>query len=198
MSKGIDTTQNCAPHIPALKVAGIQFVARYMSHAAWKNMTPAEVQALSAAGIYIVSVWESAGNKASFFTLPQGKMDAAAAVEFGHHIGQTDYSPIYFAVDYDARPNDVFDYFEGIRFVMPQSGSNQSLYKIGVYGSGDICKALKEGGYVSYTWLAQAMGWSGSRTYADWNIKQLPSGVCAGMAVDFDETRGDGGGWKLA
>lgn len=198
INKGLDTTDSCIPHIPALKAAGFTFVCRYTSHSAWKNMTVAEVHALSKAGISIVNVWESSGDHASFFTYQQGLMDGAAAFAFAQHIGQPFTAPIYFAVDYDGTVAQVSDYFKGVRDSLQKHGQiGKDTYNVGVYGSGAVCEGLKSAGYVSFTWRAQSLGWSGTRQYNDWNICQGPAATIAGMNADSDVSNGHGGGWMV-
>ena len=197
-SRGLDTTQDCTPHIPAIKAAGISFVCRYASHSAWKNMTPEEVRALSKAMLAVVSVWESAGDHESFFTYPQGIMDGAAAFAFAQHIGQPFTAPIYFAVDCDCPAASVVDYFKGVRESLQRHGQiGKDTYNVGAYGSGAVCAGLKAAGLASWTWLAQSTGWSQSSTYSDWSIKQGASTRIAGMDVDTDESKGNGGGWMV-
>lgn len=202
LHRGIDTTENCAPHIAALKADGFSFVCRYSSFSAWKNMTRAEALALSKADIHIVAVWETAGDHASFFTHVQGLQDGAAAHAFARHIGQPVPSPIYFAVDADLPgPGGVEAYFRGVRESLSAHGNiGKTVYNVGVYGSGAVCKHLSEIGLVSFTWLAQSYGWSHSREYkdsGDWNILQLQSTTVSGMSVDTDIAAAKGGGGFL-
>lgn len=193
MSKGFDTTADCTEHAAAIKEAGYAFVARYSSHSAWKNMTLPEVRALSTHDIYIVNVWESAGDRRSFFTYTQGQMDGAAAYAFAQHLGQPVNSPIYFAVDCDIEAP--VEYFKGVRMSFQKHGTiGKTVYRVGVYGSGDVCRELRLKGYASHAWLAQAMGWSGSKAYYDWNIKQGPAETLFGMDSDLDESSAKGGG----
>lgn len=199
MTRGIDTTANCMSHIMALKNAGYTFVCRYMSHSAWKNLTLAETQALSRANISIVSVWETQSDHASYFSMHQGLVDGAAAYAYARHVEQPHKAPIYFAADTDiAVSTQLTEYFQGVRHSLQQHGAiGIGTYEVGVYGGGTVCRILKEKGLVSYTWLAQAMGWLGSHGYTDWNLKQGPSTTFASMSVDTDESRGDGGGWQI-
>lgn len=196
MSKGFDTTSNVTPHIQAMKNAGFTFVCRYYSHSAWKNLTPAEAKAISGEGLYIVAVWESAGDHASFFTQAQGELDGESAYAFGQMIGQPFDTPIYFAVDYDADPHvGVSEYFNGVRQAFQRHGQiGVDAYHVGVYGSGAVCQYLDSIGYVSYTWLAQSTGWLGSASYADYNIKQGPGTTLFGMQIDTDTASPKGGG----
>src|SRR5689334_15649373 len=75
LSKGFDTTDDCTPHGQQILDAGYTWVGRYSSHSNWKNMTRAEGLHLSNMGIFLVNVWESAGDQVSFFTEGQGRQD---------------------------------------------------------------------------------------------------------------------------
>lgn len=200
---GFDTTANCAPHVDAIKAVGYKFVCRYSSHSSWKNMTRAEVVALSKAGLYVVNVWESAGDHVSFFNHDQGQKDGEAAYQFARQIGQPFNAPIYFAVDTDAGDGaikgGIHDYFQGVRQAFQMHGEiGKGSYLVGVYGCGAVCKYLKQIGFVSFTWLAFAPGWSGNKEYKDWNLCQIRNGVkIAGMDCDLDTSRGEGGGFQV-
>ena len=200
MSKGFDTTNDCAPLAARIKTGGYTFVARYYSHSIWKNLTRSEAGALSAAGLYIVAVWESAGDHPSFFSHDQGRHDGQTAFAFAQAIGQPLPSPIYFAVDADLPgAGGVQAYFEGVREAFGAHGAiGSTAYSVGVYGSGNVCAHLSGLVYVSHTWLAQSMGWGGSRAYSDWNIKQGRSQNVLGLSVDTDiAAASGGGGWQL-
>lgn len=202
MAKGFDCTADTTPHIPAIKAAGYTFVARYMSHSPWKDVTRKEALALTAAGIYLVSVWESAGDHESFFTYAQGQKDGEAAYAYAKMIGQPTTAPIYFAVDADlscasgqpSHTEGVYAYFAGVRNALQVHGTmGVHTYHCGVYGSGHVCSVLKSAGMVTHTWLAQSPGWSG-HDYAEWNIKQAMGTHFAGIEIDPDISAPSGGG----
>jgi hypothetical protein len=53
------------PGAAALKRAGAKFACRYLSHdTTGKNLTRAEADELSAAGLWLVVVWETTANRA--------------------------------------------------------------------------------------------------------------------------------------
>lgn len=196
MSKGLDTTQNCTPHITAIKAAGYSFVCRYASHSAWKNLSPDEAEALSRAGIEIVTVWE-VSDKAEYLTRAQGLLDGAASFAFGQHVGQPFVAPMYYAIDMDVNPQATVPYFDGVRTSLQRHGQiGKDVYNVRSYGSGAVCKYLKELGLTSGGWLAQSAGWQGF-DWPDWDIKQGPAATIAGMNADSDESNGNGGGWML-
>jgi hypothetical protein len=197
MGKGLDSTGNCGPKARQLVNNGYTFVARYYSHSAWKNLGPAEAKQLSAAGLAIVAVWESAGNHVEFFTSSQGQADGAAAVATAKKTAQPEGSPIYFAVDFDAGPDDlthsVIPYFEQVHAAVRGAG-----YFVGVYGSGLTCSHIQSAGYANFFWLAQSTGWAGFTDFTSWNIKQGAATTILGEDADLDESDDHAGGFRVA
>jgi hypothetical protein len=52
---------------------------------------------------------------------------------------------------------------------------------------------------VRRTWLSQSKGWTGSRTFKDWDILQHPESdpFGFGFTIDPDEARPDFGGFMV-
>jgi len=195
MGKGVDGTADCSLIAKQLIAAGYTFVGRYYSHSGWKNLSKAEALALSHAGLYIVSVWETNPTTPGYFTRQRGFADAGAARAYATNvIGQPANTPIYFAVDTDADPAIVEPYFRGIQ---EANSMPHSPYPVGAYGGGAVLDHLLNQGLIQYAWLANATGWQGSNTFTRWNIKQLPEFAFEGHDFDGDLTNGNGGGWKL-
>src|SRR5437660_814658 len=190
MAKGLDVEVDCSPQIDCLTSEGFEFVGRYYNtNRPSKNLTLTEAQALSAAGITIVVVWENGfPTKASYFSNAKGISDATGALKMASEIGQPEGSAIYFAVDYDASAADVSgpvsQYFQGVKGVFDAADQQ---YAIGVYGSGATCQSLLNAGVVSFAWLCQSTGFLGSKTFTAFNIKQGPETEICGMDADRDE-----------
>ena len=196
-SFGIDTYQSCkgkATEIAKTK----QFVMRYyFSQSQYKEeFTLEEAQELSQAGLYIGVMWEN-GRPTSdpYFTLTRAAADAAGALVCAKKIGQPKNTVIIFTVDCDDEHVDhVVAYFKKLAEVFTGSG-----YTLGCYASGLICKALKDAGLVTHTWLTQSHGFPG---YHEWlpqaDIVQGPVTKFLGMDVDLDTAYGHSGCWKLA
>src|SRR2546423_434381 len=124
MAKGLDVGEDCTDQIGCLTDEGFEFVGRYYNtNNPSKNLTLTEAQALSAAGMTIVVVWENGfPTKASYFSHAKGVSDATTALEMASEvIGQPEGSAIYFAVDYDATATNVSgpitQYFQGVKSV---------------------------------------------------------------------------------
>jgi hypothetical protein len=179
VKKGFDTSRDLTPFAAGLKAAGYDFAGRYYNvNNQSKNLTLAEAQALTAAGLSIIAVWENGyPTAAGYFSYQKGVYDGTSAYHYGlDHIGQPSGTPIYFAVDYDATAPDtngvVTQYFQGVVDAFNTIGSNSPVYQIGVYGSGLVCSTLLSAGKATYAWLAQPGGWAGSKTFTAYNIKQ--------------------------
>lgn len=202
MTKGFDANRDLSPFANCLLQEGYNFVCRYYNiNNPSKNLTYAEANFLSSVGLDIVAVWENGfPTSSSYFSEQKGIYDGTAAYQYASlTILQPKKTPIYFAVDYDASEVEIDGaitaYFTGISKAFKQLGSD---YTIGVYGSGLVCRKIKNEGVASHSWLAQSTGWRESRIYKDYNIKQLAekvecieSGVLTG---DPDESPNDNEG----
>jgi hypothetical protein len=195
----------------------ITFVCRYYcplnipNNPCYKVLTRSEAQAISQAGLSIVSVFEW-GNTQSYFTYDQGVSDAVTAFSYAANtIGQPGYTPIYFAVDYDAYTQAdqtaIESYFQGIAagyqdYLTQQrvNGLTEVPYYTGVYGSSCVMTWLQTANLAGYFWQVESTGYCGGANknkWADDNLWQQPGGVVCGVSVDADESWGNGGGWKI-
>jgi hypothetical protein len=202
MRKGLDTTANCGRLAPQLKSAGFDFIARYYAHKGAKRLLLPEARLVSAAGLQLVAVWETAPTSTAYFSRARGVDDGTSAYHAAQLIGQAARSAIYFAVDYDAPQaaiaGGVSDYFRGIGdgFALI-AHSTPPAYRIGVYGSGATCAAIVGHGLATLSWLAQSTGWAGYQGYKTWNIKQGAETELLGIRIDPDEAIDDYGGFMV-
>lgn len=125
----------------------------------------------------------------------RGDFDAQQALGFARRLSQPRGTTIYFGVDgADARLGDERDHgrSELIRyFRQVESGFDGSGYDIGVYGSGLVCRLLKDELKIArYCWLSQSPGHPESRGYeaaGGWDVKQCRTiNDYAGSGVDVD------------
>lgn len=187
MLKGLDTTVELTRYANTLREKyGFDFAVRYYSHSAWKNLSLGEARALSAAGLQIGVVWETAGTKASFFNRAQGLADASAALLMAAQMGQPAGSAIYFAVDYNATEADldgpISNYFTGVNAALQVSSGE--AYAVGVYGSGLTCASVIGAGQASLGWLSQSASFAGTKEYAEAGRYNLIQGMPARVVVD--------------
>lgn len=174
-----------------LKQAGVLYVGRYLGDPyRWKTLEPAEVSALKSAGLKIISIWETAPTKGSYFSVDQGEKDAREAFKWARAVGQPEGTAIYFTVDYDAQKAD----FDEIKAYFRAVAETLSGYKVGAYGSYDVIETLSATSYVDY--FFQTYAWSGGRQSIYANLYQYKNGQkLAGVTVDFDEVKKAIGEW---
>jgi hypothetical protein len=200
-AQGIDLPTDASDVLNELKDGRLAFVARYYRDpgSRWPTLSAGEAQRLSSLGLKIVAVWEWHSRHAEDFTYEAGYSDAASAYGQAKILGQPAGTAIYFAVDYDALILDpVHEYFRGVTAGLAGASGGNPDYKIGVYGSGLVCDAIKRAGLAQYTWLTSSTAWAGSLEYEGWNIRQGSRFEELSFNHDSDEARDDYGGFRLA
>lgn len=212
MAAGIDTATNTESLVACIKSNGFTFVGRYYAIVnTGKTLTLSEAQALSSAGLYIVSIWQESGNSVDYFTFDQGRSDGKNAFSIAaNDFGQPANTPVYYAVDFDATDADkqaILNYFSGVQqgysdylYEQQSYGNPQIPYYIGVYGSYWVLDWCKTQGIATYFWQAYPPLWSGGQNAYDWpgyNLRQRSNDetIC-GIPIDRDDSSGNGGGWK--
>jgi hypothetical protein len=265
------TTKSGKSGPSVLKSIGVKTVARYYAWAngetTCKTLFPEESDAIIAAGLNIVTVFQHENSDPeTFFKPTRGTTDAKEALQLADHNGQPPGSAIYFAVDgvdqtikdvafefslhrgkpvpkgrrgrllradqsfkkhiefynryrnYHRRifkkagdkalPSDILPfvqtYFEKLNVVMKADGR----FKVGVYGSGAVCRHIMSRGLADYCWLAMSEGWPGTREYlrkGKWVMAQQQTTFCRDwkfegreqVRFDFNRVRGsDYGQWS--
>ncbi|MEK0313753.1 DUF1906 domain-containing protein [Cohnella sp. 56] len=191
--KGIDcATPLTAKTAAAIAAAGYKWAARYLVPIAYKHkrLTRAEAVAITAAGMQVVSVFETTASR------PQGgatngQKDGAAAYLEARAIEQPIGSAIYFAVDYDAQPKDydlIEDYLRAAAKEIPG-------YQIGVYGSYAVVEEMSRRGACTHFW--QTYAWSKERKSSKANLYQYKNGTSVGgVTVDLNDSYGGEGWWN--
>lgn len=176
------------PPVKALRSNGVRAVGRYLSHDDSKDVTYSEARALSAAGISIFVVWESTAQRAGEGS-QAGHDDAIAAHAKAHAAGMPSTAPIYFAVDYDADPAAVVDYFKGVAHELPPA-------RIGVYGGIRVGAHLLDLRLVGYFW--QTIAWSaGALDHRAAIYQYSENHDLGGVSVDYNQLRLPRyGGWQ--
>ncbi|MEJ8546637.1 DUF1906 domain-containing protein [Brevibacillus borstelensis] len=191
-TKGID----CAVPLTAEKAkkmseAGMRFVCRYLVPAsmAWKRLTRSEAEAITAAGMRIVSVFQRGTNDAAGGAV-NGTRDGKAAFQEAKLIGQPEGTAIYFAVDFDAQPKD----YAAIEAYLRAAAKELPGYYVGVYGSYSVIEEMARRGACSHFW--QTYAWSKGRLSHAANIYQYKNGQeLAGHQVDLNDGLGNEGWW---
>lgn len=192
MAKALDcATSLTTESAKRLADEGYDIVCRYLGDS-WKTYDRAEAEAISEAGMKVVSIYETNPTHDSYFTAEQGKQDAQNAAKYAKQVGQPEGTAIYFTVDYgggNSNLGQVLNYFQAIK-------KNLNGYKVGGYGSYAVVKYLYEQGAVDYVW--QTYAWSNGREYEKANLFQHKNGVTvAGISVDLNKVLHDPGAWAV-
>lgn len=152
--RGFDTGADASKYAARLGGLGYRFGCRYLcAPGDWRRFTRPEAEAMAAAGIASVSVFE--GGHGDTFSAALGLQHAAKAREYASLIGQPQGSAIYFAIDSDRpKASDVLAHFQAI-------AATGLPYEVSAYGPGALLQALVDADLVTYTWLANARSWPG-------------------------------------
>lgn len=182
----------------ALHNAGYRYVGRYLTGGIGsgstfrsKAMTKAELNAIFDAGLKVFAIYQDNDPQVSYYTENQGKNDGLTAVSAARNLGIPADSYIYFAVDCDMMDYQVtsnaIPYFRGIRDAMR---ATQNLYKVGIYGSRNICTRVCNQKLARSSFVADmSTGYSGNMGYpipSNWAFDQFSEYVFTGAAVNFD------------
>ncbi|MGD9615947.1 MAG: glycoside hydrolase domain-containing protein [Alphaproteobacteria bacterium] len=201
--RGIDMGMDSRDVTQELKGSGLHFVARYYRSpvSRWPALTAEEAGSISSNGMKVVAVWQHLSHRPDHFTYERGHSDAVNAYQQARVLGQPSGSAIYFAVDYDAPARDIAgvvqQYFRGVHAGLAAAGGGSPPYRVGVYGSGAVCRYLKRIGLAEYAWLSASTAWYGSRDFTDWNIKQGLRSSMVSFNHGLNEARGDYGGFTV-
>ncbi|NHN33581.1 DUF1906 domain-containing protein [Paenibacillus agricola] len=194
MAKGIDCATALTVNTAAAFAAdGNAFVARYLVPVnSWKALTLAEAEIITAAGMHIVSVFETSAGR-PLTGKDGGKNDGSTALQLAKDIGQPEGSTIYAAVDFDATPGQmplILAYLKAFDEATPG-------YATGVYGSAYVVEAVQAAGVCSHYW--QTYAWSRGKVVDGIHIYQFRNDIeVNGIGVDLNESYGAEGWWSLA
>lgn len=196
MAKGFDCATPLTEGTAELFFAdGFEFVCRYLVPSGWKRLTKEEADAISAAGLKIVSIFETSASRA-LGGRNAGLVDGTAAKQTAFAVGQPAGSRIYFAVDFDATPSQmgtVLDYIKAASEATPE-------FLTGVYGSAAVIEAAMSAKVCSGFW--QTYAWSKGRKVEGVHIYQYDNGPKGlgqgihGVNVDLDTGNSDMGWWN--
>lgn len=173
VQKGLDFAWQ-KPTPDQVKALGGTFIAGYLSTDPTKNLTKSEVDAYLAAGISIVTVWETtAGRSTAGYTA--GVDDARQADAQRVALGLPNDHVIYFAVDEQTSWASVQPYFDGAASVIGRT-------RVGDYGDFDIVEGAFAHG-INFGW--QTVAWSNGQWSTHADIRQT-GGTLLGGSADLD------------
>ncbi len=154
---------------------GKRVAIRYYRRLPWPAdqscLGQAEVVRLHRAGLYTLPVFQHRSNRPDLFTPENAALDAKAAINRAHDVGQQDGSGIFFACDCDFLPSTIhyaIEYFKVINAIIRP----RELFLIGAYGDDLVLQTLSDLDLIDIKWLANAKGWLDDKNYDGWQIKQ--------------------------
>lgn len=185
-AKALDTATTLTyESAKGLKNAGYEVVGRYLTNKF--AMTKTEINNITRAGLDIFAIYEYGNSVKYFETEGRGYMDAEEAKKAALNLGIPAQTVIYFAVDYDMMDYQVDEII--IPYFKQISDSIQP-YKVGIYGSRNICsKVSKAGLAVSSFVLDMSTGYSGNLGFtmpSNWHFDQFATVTVAGVEIDKD------------
>ncbi|WP_054639938.1 glycoside hydrolase domain-containing protein [Lactococcus fujiensis] len=162
-----------------------------------KNLTASEISLIINAGISIFPIYEDGGYILTHFTASQGDIDGLTASLTAKELGIPYGTTIYYAVDVDIEDGNiegtVIPYFKNV-----YSQTTALGYRVGVYGTRNVCLKVSNAGYATASFVANmSTGWSGNLGFAmphNWSFDQyneFTMGTGAGaLPVDQDTVSG--------
>lgn len=159
----------------ALKSHGYNCVGRYLTGTVGgtrdKSLSLDEIANITEAGLNIFAIYQDGGASQSYFNYTKGYSDAQKAISAADRLHIPLGEIIYFAVDYDFMAEQtesiVVPHFQGINDFFE---FKKSKYKIGIYGSRNICSTVSNSNLACSSFVADmSTGYSGNMGY------QLPS-----------------------
>lgn len=160
-----------------VKAAGGHWIAGYFSTDTGKNLNRSNIATFLAAGIPVVTVWETTTGRATQGHAA-GVADAHAAEAERIAAGLPNTHVHHFAVDEDTSWASVVAYFDGAISVL-------GLARVGCYGGYRVIGGAHGHG-IKYLW--QTVAWSGGQWASYATIRQTGGTLLGGSAdVDYAE-----------
>ena len=182
MVKGIDcATRLTGQTAAAIRAEGYAFAGRYLVPDGWKALTKDEAEAVTGAGLRLLTVWETTAGRAKGGAAA-GAADGASALKCARDIGMPEGGIIYFAVDYEAQADDM----DAIEAYLRAARENTGEYETGVYGPYNVIETMAQRKACKGFW--QCVAWSYGRRSEYLDVYQgLFNQQVAGVNVDVDE-----------
>lgn len=148
---------------------GYRYVGRYLSgkiaSGASKALSREELQIAFNAGLRVFPIQQASANKVSYFTEEQAVADVNSAYQYATNLGIPRDTVIYFAVDCDPIDTEItsniIPYFKKVAETM--KNSKNSKYKIGIYGTRNVCTRVSDKGYAVRSFVSDmSTGFSGN------------------------------------
>ncbi|WP_156458810.1 glycoside hydrolase domain-containing protein [Microbacterium sp. Leaf179] len=184
------STPLTAQYCSALSSAGYRTVGRYLS-VNGKRYQPGELARIFAAGLATFPIMQEDNTFAEYFGYSRGKDHGFQAVRRLRQLGFKDGNTVFFAVDFDPLDDTitsrVIPYFRGVR---DRLAASSVKYRIGVYGTRNVCARLVNEGYADEAFVASmSWGWGGNLGYPlppSWSYDQIRNHTLDGTNLEID------------
>ena len=188
---GIDCACDTRPHLDAMKAAGVTHVVRYVGTHGGKCVGRAEAEAIRAAGLQLVAVYETTAD----MMRPGYAAGIAAAKAARSGVALAGGGPgtfVYFANDTDSIPPSVVNAF------LDGASTELGASNVGLYGGLAWCESALSGGHCARSW--QTVAWSHGKRAAGASMYQTTRPRLPGCDWDHDvnevlDPAGNVGAW---
>lgn len=154
---------------------GYSIVGRYLTGGDFKQLRPDEPQRIIGKGLQFFPIFQESSTNLTYFTYERGKQDAIKASNAAKTFGIPENIVIYFAVDTDVLDYDITRYLKS--YFMGVWHSLDSMYKVGIYGTRNVCTQIMDAGYAETCFVSDmSTGFSGNMGFkmpSNWNFDQF-------------------------
>ena len=192
ISKGIDASAHITNVVAAdLVKNNYSFVCRYIVPVGYsKRLSISEAEIISNAGMKILCVYETTASRAKGGSTA-GDKDGSIAFNEAQILKMPKSAIIYFAVDFDARSNDM----DSIEAYLKAARGRTGDYEVGVHGSYSVIEQMAQRGACKGFW--QTYAWSIGKQSQYATVYQHKNGqMISGIMADLNEAYSDVGMWN--
>lgn len=187
------STQILTESLASALAAKYKIVGRYLtgkvgSAGKDKSLSKDEISLLINYGMRIFPIYQDGGATLTYFNATQGAIDAEKAITAAKNLEIPPNTIIYYAVDYDFTTDNINDYLlDHFKAIINKSTELNSEYRIGIYGSRNVCTTICNAGYACSSFVSDmSTGFSGNLGFP------LPSNWAFDQFYEYTETTSDG------
>ncbi|WZH35591.1 MAG: DUF1906 domain-containing protein [Microbacterium enclense] len=171
------STQLSAAQCALIYQKGYRTVGRYLT-VDGKRYAPGELERIFAAGLKTFPIMQEDNTNENEFSRPKGLDHGFQAARRLRQLGFKEGTTVFFAVDFDAIDDQItsriLPYFRGVKYYLDRLSVK---YKIGVYGTRNVCTRVIKEGLASEAFIASmSWGWSGNLGFSlppSWSYDQI-------------------------